>query len=71
MWLWKRGCLWITLDGQGSFDMTEEQKKRLGQRLRELKEKLEGKTAPTVEQGALLTELQPGYLEVLMRRFRP
>jgi hypothetical protein len=50
--------------------MTEEQKKRLQQRLRELKERLEGKPAPTVKDGALLTEQQPGYLELLMRRFR-
>ncbi len=51
--------------------MTEEQKRRLEQRLRELKERLEGKPAPTVKGGALLTELQPGHLEVLMRRLRP
>ena len=50
--------------------MTEEQKKRLEQRLRELKEQLGGKSAPTVKESALLTEQQPGYLEVLMRRFR-
>jgi hypothetical protein len=51
--------------------MTEEQKKRLDQRLRELKERLDGKPAPILKQSALLTELQPGYLEVLKRRFRP
>lgn len=51
--------------------MTEEQKKRLEQRLRELKERLNGKPAPTVKDSVLFTELQPGYLEVLMRRFRP
>ena len=51
--------------------MTEEQKKRLEQRLRALKGRLDGKTAATVKESALLTELQPGYLEVLMRRFRP
>jgi hypothetical protein len=48
--------------------MTEEQKKRLEQRLRELKEQLEAKPAPTTKECALLTELQPRYMEVLMRR---
>jgi hypothetical protein len=39
-----------------SFDMTEEQKNRLDRRLRELKERLDGKPAPTVKENALLIE---------------
>jgi hypothetical protein len=35
-----------------------------------MKERLEGKPAPTDREGALLTEQPPGYLELLMRRFR-